>query len=161
MKIRATFLLLLLLLVGRFAVSAPKIEKLNDEQVGKLSGAGDIVIVNFWATWCAPCVEELPIFVKLQKQMQHIKVIGVSMDDPDEEDKIHQFLKEHPVNYRVALWTGNDFEKMVNSIDPEWNGPIPATFIYKNGKRIYSKMGVITEAELLGIIRESETGKKR
>jgi thiol-disulfide isomerase/thioredoxin len=149
MYLRATVLLLLFLSLG---ASSPKLEKLDDEQVAKLAKDGDVVLLNFWATWCAPCVEEIPIFVKVQKRFKNVKVIGVSMDELDREPKINQFLKEHPVNYRIALWTGNDFEKMVNSIDPEWNGPIPATFIYKKGKRVYSKVGQITEAELLRTI---------
>jgi thiol-disulfide isomerase/thioredoxin len=159
-KISPNLLPAVLILLAGVALATPKLEKLNDNQVGKLPAGGSIVIVNFWATWCAPCVEELPIFVKLQDRMKHIQVIGVSMDEPDEEAKIHQFLKKHPVNYRVALWTGNDLEKMVNSIDPAWNGPIPATFIFQNGKRIYSKVGPITEAELLKVLPAKETGDK-
>jgi thiol-disulfide isomerase/thioredoxin len=142
----ASVLLLLFLCSG---ASSPKLEKLDDKQVSELAKVGDVVILNFWATWCAPCVEEIPVFVKIQKRFKNLKVIGVSMDELDDEQKIHQFLKEHPVNYRIALWTGNDLEKMVNSIDSNWNGPIPATFIYKKGKRVYSKVGQITEAELL------------
>jgi thiol-disulfide isomerase/thioredoxin len=139
----------LLLLFLCFGASSPKLQKLDDRQVAELGKSGDIVILNFWATWCAPCVEEIPVFVKIQKRFKNLKVIGVSMDELNEEQKIDQFLKEHPVNYRIALWTGNDLERMVNSIDPKWNGPIPATFIYKKGKRVYSKVGQITEAELL------------
>jgi thiol-disulfide isomerase/thioredoxin len=152
MKTRATLPLLLFVLLAPVTLCASKLEKLNDSQVANLANSGDLVIVNFWATWCAPCVEELPIFVKLQNEFKNVQVIGVSMDELDQESKIDEFLKKHPVNYRVALWTGNDFEKMVNSIDPEWNGPIPATFIFKNGKRIYSKIGQITEAELRPIL---------
>ena len=158
MKTKAT-LLLLFFLAGIVVAGAPKLERLNDDQVAKLGGAGEVVVLNFWATWCAPCVEELPVFVKIQNRFKHVKVIGVSMDEPDKEDKIHHFLKEHPVNYRVVLWTGKDFEKLVNSIDPEWPGPIPATFIYRDGKRIYSKVGPITETELLRIISDGETGE--
>jgi thiol-disulfide isomerase/thioredoxin len=143
------FVSLLFALVLFLGASAPKLEKLNDDQVAKLAGEGDVVLLNFWATWCAPCVEEMPVFAKVQKRFKNLKVIGVSMDEPDQESKIHEFLKEHPVNYRIVLWTGNDLEKMVNSIDPAWNGPIPATFIYKKGKRVYSKIGPITEEELL------------
>ena len=142
---RASLLLLLFLCIG---ASPPKLEKVNDLQVAELAKAGDVVILNFWATWCAPCVEEIPIFVKVQKRLKNVKVIGVSMDESNEDQKIEQFLQKHPANYRIALWTGNDLENMVNSIDPKWNGPIPATFIFKNGKRVYSKVGQITESEL-------------
>src|SRR5687768_4054911 len=140
------FVLFLFLALG---ASSSKIEKLSDQEIRKLADTADVVILNFWATWCAPCVEEIPAFVKVQERFKDIKVIGVSMDDLHHEPLIHKFLTKHPVNYRVVLWGGNDLEKLVNLIDPKWPGPIPATFIFRKGERIYSKVGPITEQELV------------
>jgi thiol-disulfide isomerase/thioredoxin len=128
--------------------SNPPLERWTTPQVLKLPQEADVVILNFWATWCVPCVEEMPIFVKVQKQHKNLKVIGISMDEPDRQTIVVHFLKQHPVNYRIGIWTGNDFEQMVNAIDSKWDGPIPATFIYQKGKRVFSKAGQITETEL-------------
>ena len=57
------------------------------------------------------------------------------------------------MNYRVALRNGEDFEKMVNSIDPQWMGALPATFVFKNGSRVYSKTGAITEKDLQNAVK--------
>jgi thiol-disulfide isomerase/thioredoxin len=104
--------------------------------------------MNFWATWCEPCVEEIPIFAKFRKNRKNVTVIGISMDEPEKQEQVIRFIKQYKMNYRVAIWTGDNFENMVNSIDPKWNGPIPATFIFQKGKLIYSKTGPITESEL-------------
>jgi thiol-disulfide isomerase/thioredoxin len=129
--------------------SSPKLERLSTDEIQKLIASGNVVVLNFWATWCEPCVEEIPIFRKLQANHQEIIVIGISMDDLNIENKIQRFITEHRMNYRVAIWTGNDFEQMVDSIDPGWDGPIPATFIFRKGKLVYSRTGPVTEAELL------------
>lgn len=70
------------------------------------------------------------------------------MDELNHEPQVQIFARKHGINYRVALREGDDFEKMVNSIDPQWIGALPATFVFKNGSRVYSKTGLITEKEL-------------
>jgi thiol-disulfide isomerase/thioredoxin len=128
--------------------SAIRLERLNDAAIAKLPSQNEIVVLNFWATWCQPCVEEIPLFIKLQQQHPEIDVVGVSMDELDHEPQVQIFARKHGMNYRVALREGDDFEKMVNSIDPQWIGALPATFVFKNGTRVYSKTGLITEQEL-------------
>jgi cytochrome c biogenesis protein CcmG, thiol:disulfide interchange protein DsbE len=58
---------------------------------------GKLVVLNFWATWCAPCVEEIPSLDELQRRMPQIVVLGVSTDDNPEAYR--QFLAEHPVSF--------------------------------------------------------------
>lgn len=60
---------------------------------------GKIVILNFWATWCAPCVEELPTLMQLQQRLKEkgVTVIGVSVDA--DADVYHRFLKEHNIDF--------------------------------------------------------------
>ncbi len=71
---------------------------------------GRIVLVNFWATWCAPCIEELPSLQALQKQMPQIVVLAVSIDD--DVDAYHRFLTDH----QVSLLSVNDPEQHANQL---------------------------------------------
>jgi len=141
--------LIFFLLYSTLGATPQQLEKLNNEEIRKLPSEADVLVINFWATWCEPCVEEIPVLTKIQSRHKKITVIGISMDESEKENEVRRFIKEHAMGYRVALWTGDDFETMVNSIDPNWDGPIPATFIFQKGKRIYTKTGPITEAELL------------
>jgi thiol-disulfide isomerase/thioredoxin len=128
--------------------SAIKVDRINDAAIAKLPSQSKTVVINFWATWCQPCVEEIPLFIKLQKEHAEISVVGISMDELNQQSKVQSFVEQHGMNYKVALRDGDDFEKMVNSIDPQWIGALPATFVFKNGKRVYSKTGAITAEEL-------------
>ncbi len=132
--------------------SGIRVQRINDAAIAKLPAEKETVVLNFWATWCQPCVEEIPLFIKFQQQHPEINVVGISMDELNHEPQVQIFARKHGMNYRVALREGDDFEKMVNSIDPQWIGALPATFVFKNGSRVYSKTGLITEKELLQAI---------
>ena len=94
-------------------------------------------VVNFWATWCKPCVAELPEFEKLHQDYKNkkIKVLLVSMDFKEEIDKkLKNFLDKNKYTCEVVLLdeiNGNDF---INKISESWSGAIPATLITKNNK---------------------------
>jgi thiol:disulfide interchange protein DsbD len=67
--------------------------------------SGKVVVVNFWATWCVPCIKEIPSFNKIHKELgaKGVAVLGVSMDDDDAPAKVKKFLTKHPMQYAVAL----------------------------------------------------------
>lgn len=71
---------------------------------------GKIVVLNFWATWCPPCVEEMPSLVQMQKRMQEkgVTVLAVSVDD--DADDYHKFLKEHSIDLLTVRETGKKTE---------------------------------------------------
>jgi thiol-disulfide isomerase/thioredoxin len=146
MRFRPVVLIVLLLCT---AATSVQLEKLGTEDIQKLIASNGTVVINFWATWCEPCVEEIPVFSRIQTTYKYVTVVGISMDELNIEDGVQSFIQKHSMNYRVAIWTGNDFDQMVNSIDPKWDGPIPATFIFKKGKLVYSKTGPVTESELV------------
>ncbi len=97
-----------------------------------------LTVVNFWATWCVPCVEEFPAFVNLDQSLddQGVDVMFISTDFPNKKEKVVKFLAEHGVTGTTYLKTGNS-TKFVNSFNEEWSGAVPATFIYdEKGTRL-------------------------
>ena len=97
-------------------------------------------IINFWATWCKPCVEELPYFEQLTKayQGQKVKVILVSLDFKKQlETKLVPFLKEHQIQSEVLVLLDPDANAWVDQVDPSWSGAIPVTLVYKNKERAF------------------------
>lgn len=99
-----------------------------------------IDVINFWATWCGPCIKELPFFEKIATQGPgHVKVTLVSLDlelDPNPE-KVYKFLARKNVQSQVLLLNEADPNAWIDRIEPRWSGALPATVIinHKTGKR--------------------------
>lgn len=95
-------------------------------------------VVNFWATWCKPCVEELPAFEKLNKNYKdkNVEVLLVSLDFPDEvTGKLLPFLKEHKIASHVVLFDDPNQDVWISKINEDWSGALPATLIYNASER--------------------------
>ena len=105
-----------------------------------LSDENTIYVVNFWATWCAPCVKELPYFKKLNTENKRVKVVLVSLDFKSQyEAKLLPFLIKKSINSEVVLLTDKDYNSWLPKVDKEWSGSIPATLIIKNGNRVFAE----------------------
>jgi thiol-disulfide isomerase/thioredoxin len=112
------------------------------EQFEKLlQGNNDTTyIVNFWATWCAPCVKELPHFQKLYKKYKDKKVhlMLVSLDfEKQLERKLYPFLDKHQLEGEVLLLSQKGMNDWIGEINRDWEGSLPATLIYKGGKQVF------------------------
>ena len=93
------------------------------------------ILLSFWATWCKPCVEELPAFQKLHKTYKdkNVEVILVSLDFPHlYETKLKPFIKEKKIASKVIALDDVDMNSWIPQISKAWSGSIPATIIYKN-----------------------------
>lgn len=102
------------------------------------SNKGKVVLVNYWATWCAPCVDEFPLLVKLQNQYRDkgLVVVGISFDDPDEKDKVVAFAGQNNVTFPLLMRKSGSLERFSDSLDKRWSGVLPTTYVIdKNGKR--------------------------
>ena len=133
---------------------APDFELLAlDGKKVKLSDyKGKAVLLNFWATWCAPCKIEIPWFVELQKQYgpQGLAILGVAMDENPKADKIGSFAKDEGINYTVLL--GND------PVADSYGGAevLPTTFyIGRDGKIVARAFGLISHSEIEKNIQDS------
>ena len=103
-----------------------------------LSDKNTIYVVNFWATWCGPCVKELPHFEQLNSENKNIKVVLVSLDFKNQfESKLIPFLKKKSIKSEVVFLADTDYNTWLPTVDKDWSGSIPATLIIKNGKKVF------------------------
>ncbi len=103
--------------------------------------SNDIHIINFWATWCAPCVKELPLFEKINDERKDVRVTLVSLDlDLDSNpEKVYRFIARKNLRSEVLLLDERDPNSWIDKVDSRWTGALPATIIlnHKTGKRIF------------------------
>lgn len=95
------------------------------------------VLMNIWATWCVPCVEEFPYLVQLQKEYpDDLQVVFISADFPEELERIKSFLTTNKVDWQTYLKDDRD-EPFIDAVWTEWSGALPATVVYnKDGTRL-------------------------
>jgi thiol-disulfide isomerase/thioredoxin len=96
-----------------------------------------LYVLNFWATWCRPCVAELPYFEKINADYadEKVKVILVSLDFSDNLDsRVIPFLEKRNIQSEVILLDESNPNSWIDKVSPDWSGAIPATLIYRNEK---------------------------
>lgn len=137
--------LALMLVLNQYATAQesaeqPKLEEVNGQQLQQVINSYEgekVVLVNMWATWCGPCVEEFPHILELQQKYEdQLQVIFVSADF--DKDTARGFLKEQGVNWTTYFKTGND-QDFINSLSDKWTGAMPFTkIINKQGELVAS-----------------------
>lgn len=92
------------------------------------SGGASVTVVNFWATWCIPCREEFPAYLRAGREFENdrVHVLFVSLDFPEDAPEAGQFLAEQGVTGRTYLKSGN-VASFVKTLHPAWTGALPAT----------------------------------
>ena len=117
-----------------------QIEVVNFQQLETLLSEQkeEVLVVNFWATWCKPCVEEMPYFEEVHDSLggDDLKVILVSLDFPGKlESQLIPFVKDRGIEPQVILLVDPHENDWIPKVDPTWSGAIPATLFIKQGKR--------------------------
>jgi peroxiredoxin len=121
--------------------------------------AGNVVVVNFWATWCGPCVVEFPEFVKLDNEYRAkggVRFVHITADDTSDLKKAAAFLKEQKSNADQFIQDTDDPQEMIDVVFKDWQGVLPATFVYdKTGKLVFHRFGIIDRDVLIAEIEKA------
>lgn len=114
-----------------------------------------ILVVNFWATWCAPCIHELPLFERLNRENKNVEVLLVSMDYDLDTDlaKVDRFIARKKVQSKVLFLTAENPNSWIDKIEKRWSGALPATLVIntKTNKRQFVQ-GEVGEGQLEKLI---------
>ena len=133
------------------AINAGEFRRLVDHH------RGEVLAINLWATWCIPCIKELPDLAKLQRQYRRrgLRVIAVSIDDPQELDtKVKPFFRQRAPGLVSYLQSEPDQDKFVSVVDPAWGGVVPTTFVINRaGSLKASLVGRKTYGEFEAAVR--------
>lgn len=113
-------------------------------------------LVNFWASWCGPCVREFPELVEINRMYRgrDFELVSVNLEGPDRKDKVLAFLKKYEASFTNYVYDG-DVYALMDLVDPKWPGAIPYTVLIKpGGEIIYRRLGQIDPLELKKAIVE-------
>lgn len=140
---------LILTFASSCAAQVAVYEKFDDFEKAIIKEDGTTYVINFWATWCGPCVKELPYFEKLHAENKNVKVILVSIDSrKDLEKKLLPFIERKKITAEVVMLSDIDYNTWLPKIDQSWSGSIPATLIIKGKNRSFAEHDFESYAEL-------------
>jgi thiol-disulfide isomerase/thioredoxin len=131
-------ILFFLLATTIFEVNAQKVQQIKLVQLEQIIYAqkAPVVVVNFWATWCKPCVEELPHFEKIAKENPAVKVLLVNLDPlTNTTAKVRPFLKSRRITAQVYILDEGKPAQWISRIHSDWSGAIPATLFIANKQK--------------------------
>ena len=125
------FLLFCILVLN--SCSKIELQNITSEDIQKIVRSENIhhaVMLNFWATWCKPCVAEFPMIVEIAHEHENnLSVYFVSVNWLDEREKVRAFLKKQGVDWQSFIKNEKD-QNFINGVTREWTGAVPFTIVY-------------------------------
>ncbi len=144
--------------------AAQELKSISFQELEKEIQAHDsgVLIVNYWATWCRPCVEELPDFDKIHREYvgKGAEVWLINLDfNSAVKAKVIPFLQRFNLDSKLFHLTDKDPNEWINRVEPDWGGSIPFTIIYASAKKIFHREGPMNFEELKEIIENQNKNK--
>ena len=141
MKLLYTLSLFFTLTFANTSLAQIKVyEKFQDFEKAVIKEDENVYVINFWATWCAPCIKELPYFEQLHQENKKVKVLLVSLDSQkDLEKKLIPFIERKKITTEVILLSDKDYNTWLSKIDKDWSGAIPATLLLEGKKHLFAE----------------------
>lgn len=128
----------------------------QDLQAALATLRGRVVLVNFWATWCRPCLKEIPTLLELQGKYRGrgFTLVAVSLDEPaDRETVLSPFLAKHFPALRTLARESRDMDAMVSVLDPAWNEVLPTSYVVGRDGNVAARLqGGKTAAEFEAVL---------
>jgi peroxiredoxin len=115
------------------------------------NGTGKLLLINFWATWCAPCASEFPDLEATYRMFKsrNLEFVTVSVNDPEERAAVHKFLQSHHSSHRNLLFATSDVYGLQAAFDPKMPAPVPFTIVLApNGDVVYQELGELDAPKL-------------
>jgi peroxiredoxin len=139
--------------LARWNAEPVTLEPIDIAAVAKLAAndSRNLLLVNVWATWCGPCVAELPELVTMNRMYRgrHFRLVTISLDEIDKKNDALKVLKENRVATANYILTTDDRDTFAEALDRQWPGPVPYTIlIAPGGKILYRKSGSIDPLEV-------------
>jgi len=139
-------------------LSGQGITEIDSDGIASLSwkSSDTTYVINFWATWCSPCVKEIEFFEELHESSKgkKLKVVLVSLDFPNQvEERLIPFLEKKEISAPVMLMTDLNYNAWIERVDKSWSGAIPATLIYSKDRRVFLEQE-LTREELLDNVNQ-------
>ena len=138
-----TFLISIVIILLAFGnITAQDIRRISKAELSSILNdpSDKLHVIIFWATWCAPCVAELPEFQKTVSKTDPGKVdfLFISLDFPsDGVKKLIPFMKKNNYTFKLALMTETDYNSWIDEVDPNWQGSIPATLFFNHARKVH------------------------
>lgn len=160
-----------LLFLGACSSERSEYEKLgvtiatNEEILEVLNNSdAKITVANFWATWCPPCVEEMPLLLRFYREYhpKGVRLVSVSLDDPEEPEKsLIPFMTKLKIPFQVYVPGRHETpEGLIQPLDPDWDAELPVTFVFDaNGKVYQAWLHEVEFAELAEVVDALLEGK--
>lgn len=137
----------------------PEVRAVNTAELDQImeKTRGKVTVLNFWATWCLPCVQEMPDFVTLynESDLESFALVSLSIDDVAEvSGAIPEFQRTHKMPFPIYVLNERNDEALLKAVRGKFNGMIPATFVYdKSGALVKMVEGSVTLAELRELLK--------
>ncbi len=145
--------------IAKWDAEPVDLKPIENAAVAKLAAndTDKLRVINLWATWCGPCVQELPEFVTMNRMYRHRKfeLVTISLDDPDKKADALKLLTEKHVSATNYIAASDDRDAFAAALDKQWPGPVPYTLVIApGGKVLYRHTGAIDPLEVRRAIVE-------
>ena len=138
-----TIAIVAFLLAGATAATAPAVRPATPEEFAReiASLRGQVVMLNVWATWCVPCLKEIPDLLKLEDELagRGFVLLGLSIDEPADAARVEAFRQKYFVAFRSLVRNTTDMDAAVSVVDPAWNEVVPTTYLIGRDGRMLTR----------------------
>lgn len=146
--------------LGEWAKEPVSVEMIDENGIKDLvkNNSDKLRLINIWATWCGPCVIEFSSFVDINRMYRgrDFEFISVSADAPANKEKVLKFLQKKQASNTNYLFSVDDKYKLIEAIDPKWQGALPYTILVEpGGKIVYARQGIIEPSGMKKLIVEN------